>query len=243
MRQLLSEHGLEISRDLIMDIVLKLQINSHSVLTTFIIDEFPSGHAMYLAASKFNHTCEVIDEYVQLYDGNRIMYEALMDFSVRDSLQLKTHYVPIDLPLHKRREALEQYCFTCECKRCLEESLESQFTILPYLEAFIAKPTTSQWKSTARNVLRKLSLLPKTNYYKMSLMKKVFVDPMGRGSIEDYVLCGISLLEGCLDSLHRLNVPLVLCYHLTRFGASAPSHELHDKFKYVLPRANTDSLY
>ena len=91
--RLLSEHGNDVSNDLIMDVVLKTQINGHRVIESESFIHFPVGYAVFLGASKSDQTCEANDDFFVVFKKNRITFRAMRDFSVSSSLELRNSYI------------------------------------------------------------------------------------------------------------------------------------------------------
>lgn len=86
--QFLSGQGHSIPSDLIMNCLHKINVNCHRVLDYDVINTSTLGMGLYLAISKLDHTCETTDEYAQLFAGNRMLFRALKNFKVANSLSL-----------------------------------------------------------------------------------------------------------------------------------------------------------
>ena len=83
------------------------------------------GTAMYATACKMNHSCD--PNVVVLYRPQQqtplaVYCRALRDVCVGEELCIS--YIASDEPLIKRQEALANYGFECQCKRCLREGAE-----------------------------------------------------------------------------------------------------------------------
>ena len=81
------------------------------------------GSAVYAMASLFNHACEPNLDVCFPQNSALLALRAARDVDPGEQLTLS--YIDTSLPLHKRRQALEQgYGFRCRCPRCREEEEE-----------------------------------------------------------------------------------------------------------------------
>ena len=228
--QFLSEHGYNVPRDLLYEVVLKNAVNVHSLMNEDVVFPETIGSVLYLSGSKMDHTCEQLDNYVQIFTGNRIMLRAVKDFTVSDSLDLKVHYIPITSPYYIRQHVLKEYFhFDCECKRCLEEA---QPVVMRSLESFLSRPSSAEWKRDAERFRWTLRRLPNTDVHKFRLQSRLFYCCSADTSIEERLSLGAALLEGTTDHAIRLSVMFLLCEGLAESGANEPSHERFSTFEY-----------
>jgi len=84
---------------------------------TFECTREPGRMALFVAASRFNHSCAP-NVYADA-DRNECVIRALRD--IKKGEEVCVSYVPVSDCLETRRKKLQAYGFECKCKRCQEE--------------------------------------------------------------------------------------------------------------------------
>lgn len=229
--EFLSERGHDVPFDLLFEVVLKLFVNGHCAKNFDFLNSVQLGHVLYLAGSKSNHSCVVHDEYIQLFDGNRMYLKALRDFSVSDCLDLTTHYIPLQFSFNRRQELLKKrYFFTCECARCLEESCTPRPPFLDSIEQVLLQPVSEDNIEQLESLQERFARFSNKNFYKNMLLTRLFLEGP-RENIEKSLALGEPALEGCKIVTDRMKILFILCSELSRSGATDPSDANHSKFK------------
>lgn len=233
--QFLSEQGVHAPSDLLMELQLKIYVNAHCATDNrYISYDVVLGDALYLGASKTNHHCEFRDEYIQYFRGSRIVIKALKDFTVSESIDLGSAYIPSTWSYNERQEFLKKrWHFTCECKRCLIQS--SNPGMIPTnraLENILRRPPTPDKQQLLRVLARKYAPLPNKNFYKHLTLSRLF-EECPRNSLEESRKLAMAVLEGTEQTTERMKLLFSLCMDYMRFGATEPSHEHFWEFKNI----------
>lgn len=229
--ELLSERGHIIPKDLISEVMPKLLINGHSVLYYQLVKNVHLGDALYLAGSKPQHTCEFLSNFFPMFEGNRLVFKALKDFSVSNSLQLAINYVSPSISLNVRRELLQKkFCFTCGCTRCIRETARGPSPFNELVELLFSRRITPTAMSIVQPILKQLAELPDRNFEKNRVYTKVLIEDRP-WSIEQTYMLGSAAIEGCRNVATRLLILYVFCRDLACLGANQPSHRYYDDFR------------
>lgn len=229
---ILSGRGLSIPKDLILEVLPRLNINACTVEYHEFIDRVSLGYALYLGGSKADHSCAMSENYIEYFDGNRLTYRALNDFSVSDPLKLKTSYIPYFLTVGARRQILqERYFFTCECERCISELKGASLPREDILMRFINSPIDRNSLRWLMIVYKDVLHLPNEHFLKNALFMKFLVGKR-QPSIERTIFLGSTALGGTKYVSRRAAVLSAVCRELTRFGANYSSHESYGQFKH-----------
>lgn len=231
--------GYEVSPELLVEIALKLAINAHSVRDwQHVINSFSLGSAVYLGASKSDHSCEIKTDYMQIFIGNRIVFRALEDFSVSDSLELTTFYIsPKHGYIERQRLLRKYYFFDCECKRCVIESRDPGELTRFIFDGLVCKPMyNSKLDKKLRLCEERFASYSNSNLFKNHLLTKMYLTSK-RESLERSYFLATSALEGCKLYSDRLTMLFSLCLDFAHFGANQPSHEYYDEFRKYVKRA------
>lgn len=233
-KKCLKNAGTFISAKMLLVIMMKICVNAHSIVDTDAETEVALGAAVYLAASKNNHTCEDIENYIQLFDKKRIYIKALKDFTVQDPLEICSYYIPVEYPYKKRQELLLlNYYFECKCNRCLTEARLPKTPILEELENFLSMPPVDSWWDTALKVLPYFSHIPITNYYHHALLKKLQRSFSNLKCYEEASSFGYLALKGCATVNERKRVLYQLCHDMANSGSNNPRTKGYPMFQHV----------
>ncbi|XP_018497536.1 SET and MYND domain-containing protein DDB_G0292140-like [Galendromus occidentalis] len=233
-RKMLRSSETHISVELVMIIILKLCINAHSIIDSDSGTGKSLGAAVYLAASIIDHTCECIDDYIQLFDGKRIYLKALRDFSVDDPLQIRTHYIALDYPYGRRqRLLLSKYYFKCKCNRCLIDAKLPGTRLLEDLESFLSMPADDSWWDAAREVFPYFSQIPVTNSYHHILLKRLRNISSGLSCFGEASAFGYMALIGAASVHEKQRILYHLSYDMARSGSNHPRSENYAIFRRI----------
>lgn len=97
--------------------------NSHTLYAREEWPLEPSGTAVYLHGSAFNHSCRPNAEFYNV--GTSLRVRSVRPIGAGEEVTVS--YVPLTHSLADRRRSLaSQYKFTCTCERCQEEEQEVQ---------------------------------------------------------------------------------------------------------------------
>lgn len=122
-KAILDRVGVSVELDELLEIYMKCKINCHLVIDHNEPEYLSRGRAIYLAASKLDHTCVASEHYTLMFDGRRLVIRAMKDFTLKDPSDLRIHYVPSNLAYNDRRDRiLKNYFFLCSCDQCVSQS-------------------------------------------------------------------------------------------------------------------------
>ncbi|XP_003743437.1 histone-lysine N-methyltransferase Smyd1-like [Galendromus occidentalis] len=163
-KSILDRVGVSIERKELMEIYMKCKINCHLVIDHNEPEYLSRGRAIYLAASKLDHTCVPTENYTLMFDGRRLVIRAMKNFTLKDPSDLRIHYVPSNLSYNDRRDRLlKNYFFLCSCDQCVsqlrfpaadDDSREERVSeIAEVLRQY--DPDSWSWFDTATKVLQK----------------------------------------------------------------------------------------
>lgn len=232
-RRLLLRHGHSVPIDLIIETMQRLAVNSHTAGKYSDEGFLILGQAVYVAGSKTDHTCEFQSNYIQMFDGNRLIFKALNDFSLANSLELRCHYMPLNFSYTVRQRVLQStYYFKCECGRCVREAPVPQDQNLDALETLYHDTISPAAGRLLTSLESRFDDVANTNFHKHMLLTTLFL----RGSFPDvermYEL-GTSALEGCQRHFDRIRILQALCQGLALCGANQPANKHYGKFKSI----------
>lgn len=231
----LSQHGHDVSPDVLLEISMKLVINGNGVTNFEVVSRtgpLQLGNACYLGASKSKHSCEFITDFIHLFEGNRLIIKATEDFTISDPMEITCSYIPLKFSASVRRELLkERYYFTCECKRCLEEVEEyADSPTDTHLEKLLHGKLGPETMRLLEVMEEKLAPLTNWSFYQTLVASKLFLEGDSKNVKRTFYLA-TSALNGTRDQHDRMRILYFLCQDLAKFGANKPSHEFYPKFK------------
>lgn len=229
----LAERGHEVSADFILEVRQKLLINGHGAEEFVGNDYLFLGQVVYLGASKSDHTCELRDEYVQVFDGNHTVFKALKDFTILNPSALCCHYMPLHYSFNIRQEVLlRKYYFTCKCTRCMFELFEPSYACFDALENLFHSAMTPEVAVILASLESRFESAPNKNFYKHMLMTKIFME-CSHASAERAYRLGMAALEGCVHHHDRMRIMFKLCKSLADFGANRAPHDYFNEFQDI----------
>lgn len=237
----LAEHGHDVPSELILRAMQKCMINAHCVKDEdYVLHEARLGNALYLGASKSNHSCEFKSNYIEMMKGNRFIYKALADFSVSDSTQLNSYYVSPKFSYLRRQGELQQrWYFKCECERCLDEGRRPSRIGNALFEAVFDRiGETGRSLDFLRHFESKFAPFPNTHPSKNALLTRLFYsETLKQASLERVYDLATSALEGSKEIFGRMKLLFLCCLYFTSHGANQPDHEYFLEFQDLVDQA------
>lgn len=214
---------LSVSLDDVLEMLQKCRVNTHAILDFSHSRVVTRGSAVYLAASKTNHSCEVNEDYVQVFEGKNIILRAIRDFTVTDPNNITVHYMPPMLTYKERQKRCRtNYHFECNCKKCRSDKNEeiaacSEQLASEMREAFAGATKVRTWYRLGLRFLSRMAHLPLTDYYVFWMNVQLQVCGLELNLQEESIYFGLRALsaaqswisqETILYNLYRAQVGL-----------------------------------
>lgn len=223
--------------DEVLDILQRCRINCHSLVDHNDFHFFSRGRAVYLAASKTNHSCVTNNDYVQMFNGRKILLRAIKDMEIEDPLKLTIHYMPPTLPYKNRlSRCLNNYYFICSCKKCVwqarnpETKRVDDAVVAEIEQAFEEYHSFEQWYEIGTNLLDKLKDFPERNFYVYWLLIQLQPTCFELGKYKESIECGIRATYGAESILSLEPVFHYLCQAMVKLGWHKSSNPNHLRF-------------
>ncbi|XP_028968536.1 histone-lysine N-methyltransferase SMYD3-like [Galendromus occidentalis] len=221
----------------VMDILQRCRINCHSIVDHNDFHFFSRGRAVYLAASKTNHSCVTSNEYVQIFNGRKILLRAIQDFRIDDPLQMTIHYMPPTLPYESRlRRCLNNYYFICSCRKCVwqarnpEPDQAAGETVAEIEQAFEEYHSSDEWYEIGTKLLEKVKNLPEKNFYVYWLLIQMQPTCFELGKYKESIEYGIRATNGAESILSLEPLFHYLCQAMVKLGWNKSSNPNHGRF-------------
>lgn len=221
----------------LLDLLQRCRINCHSIVDHNDFHFFSRGRAVYLAGSKTNHTCVTSNEYVQMFNGRKILLRAIRDMEIDDPFKMGIHYMPPTLPYKARlSRCLNNYYFICSCKKCVwqarnpEPMQVDEATTSEIEQAFEEYHSFEKWYDMGKKMLEKLKDFPDKNFYVYWLLIQMQPTCFELGKYKESIEYGIRATNGAESILSLEPVFYYLCHAMTKLGWHKASNPNQARF-------------
>ncbi|KAG5857365.1 hypothetical protein ANANG_G00018700 [Anguilla anguilla] len=148
------------------------------------------GVGLYPSVSLLNHACR--PNCVMVFEGRILRLRAVRD--IRPLEELTISYTDVMTPSQDRRKGLrEQYCFLCECERCVTADKDSDMLSGP----------EEDWMSLQHNIPR-LELLQSEQNWEEVLRESQALSGSRAGTVPDRNVYLLRVLDFALDACINL---------------------------------------
>ncbi|XP_064188248.1 histone-lysine N-methyltransferase SMYD3 [Anguilla rostrata] len=148
------------------------------------------GVGLYPSVSLLNHACR--PNCVMVFEGRILRLRAVRD--IRPLEELTISYTDVMTPSQDRRKRLrEQYCFLCECERCVTADKDSDMLSGP----------EEDWMSLQHNIPR-LELLQSEQKWEEVLRESQALSGSRAGTVPDRNVYLLRVLDFTLDACINL---------------------------------------
>lgn len=218
---------LNVSLEEVFVMMQKARINCHSLVDHNDCHFYSRGRAVYLGASKTNHSCVVNNDYIQMFDGRTILLRALTHIELDDPQSLTIHYMPPSLPYEERaRRCLNNYYFICSCDKCVRQArIPEETPCSPEIareveQLFEDYHTTQEWYDMGSAILSKMNDLPDNNFYVYWLLIQLQPSADELEKYEESLNFAVRALKGAESILSLEPILNTMCNTMAKMGLS-----------------------
>lgn len=250
-KAILDKVGIPIEKNKLMDIYMKCKVNCHLVIDHNEPEYLSRGRAVYLAASKLDHTCVPCENYTLMFNGRKVLIRAMKRFTLKDPSDLKIHYVPSNLSYADRRDRiLKNYFFLCSCAQCVfqlrnpnpedENNHKRAGEICDVLDRY--DPNSKVWFEQATAILRSLEEISDEDFHVHWLLLHAQQAAAHLKLYSQSLEFGTRALRGATTvmGIQRILFSLLTCMKYLRWDDSNSSHiENFHETKHIAKRLFT----
>ncbi|OQR75998.1 SET and MYND domain-containing protein 1-like [Tropilaelaps mercedesae] len=220
----------------------RCRINCHAIIEHDSPKRRVLGRAMYLAASKLNHSCLPMTDYVQIFDGRTYRLRAFNNIQITDPLALTINYVPSSRTLADRQFILERnYYFKCRCARCVSQIQQGHLLTAEKDDADLTREiiellclnrtrrSAEETYATCRRILRKLRHLPDNTFDVNQLLIRLQQASHEIGNFRASIRYGIRALKSNESVLGQQACLFYLCQSFANLGYNNESEHKHHR--------------
>ncbi|XP_022688712.1 N-lysine methyltransferase SMYD2-A-like [Varroa jacobsoni] len=192
--------------------------------------------AVHLAASKFDHSCQPELPITHVFDGRKITFRALEDFTCERD-QMRISYLPPLLSYPVRQDLLmTRYYFECDCNKCWQDYYdeakeECEPSLSEEIEAVIALESSSEILEKGKELLSRMEHLPPENYWMYQLRCAMQSAAFTEEQYYDSLQHGYHAYMGTDVASYQAKVLYTMYLALRELGWNNEDHEHH---KYYL---------